>query len=685
MILGSWQCRAGWSGGSGDQSIFVCDSLVHKGSGEGLWSGGRWPGPRSSATKSPFEVQGPGAGLLSSTPALENLFDIALTACKYEPSHGLMITEPLGNPPGCRAELIELAMEGYDAASLVLCLDSHLETFSVRHGDSVPSLDFILNVHLGNHASHVHLFEGASKQILESRRLDWGGERAASFLQRLLQCKYPQVPPECRLSSIGQCRALLHGACYAAHDYHGLLSRMATREGLLDECVRLSPFHPQVIPQAAQKASNAAEEVSEKRRAQMARMQAAAAARRQALKEATQKQEEQHHQLAPFEEERADEEEEWHLLDHPDDTLTPEQIKAKRRLRLIRASAQARQRAREEAMARQAEEERRAADLETLRMSDLSAWRAKLYAERATLLARIRERQKKRAAHSDRRSAASVKRLRVIVAMASNEDDAELIQEKAKRPGSRKASKDDLKRRPSDEDSFGADDADWNVYHETAIENIEAETSALDTVDMATLDRIEGLLESRDGDHFASVLAEELTPRGFVSAFWNGPGDAANLNSSLFLCTERTRVVEVLFEPSIVGSDRAGLVEAVCAMLKNQHRPPAKVHLAFTGGWANQRGLPERIVQELASHLPQGTITNDRPSILANDHGSGLGAVKSARSIVRDRQEDLAKGTLHQSWYQEHGLERAANLAFISDPLAWQSLFGPAPEDSCHK
>jgi len=134
------------------------------------------------------------------------------------------------------------------------------------------------------------------------------------------------------------------------------------------------------------------------------------------------------------------------LLDLPDDELDEEQIKEKKRQRLMKAGYDARVRARAEKLKGQ---EERAAELkreEEERNRDPVKWVDGLRQSHQELSLKLRERKKRKAALNDRKSAASQARMKSITHLASDEKQGR------------------KRKKIANEDSFGANDEDWAVY-----------------------------------------------------------------------------------------------------------------------------------------------------------------------------------------------------------------------------
>lgn len=136
------------------------------------------------------------------------------------------------------------------------------------------------------------------------------------------------------------------------------------------------------------------------------------------------------------------------LVNIPDDQLDEIDKKEKRKQKLLKASYDARQRA------KKAKEEARLRDLELARIeeqkriNDPISWVAEIKQKRQQVIERLRQRKRLALELADRRSRASQLRMKSIANLAS---DAPITKRK---------------RKGNDEDTFGQDDDDWAIYRE---------------------------------------------------------------------------------------------------------------------------------------------------------------------------------------------------------------------------
>lgn len=240
------------------------------------------------------------------------------------------------------------------------------------------------------------------------------------------------------------------------------------------------------------------------------------------------------------------------LLELPDDQLTPEQVREKRRQRLLKNAADARERIRRAKEAAEAHREEQRQARQRRREEDFAGWRADLYEERRQLMTQLRERQKRKEALADRRSQAAVARLRTVVALVRDDGEGgggggegvgtgaigggtsafgedggaggETAAGRRRRRtaggggGTRKretASMTTAAMGAAEEESgFGDDDADWLVYRQISRSTDEDGRAVTGEDDEETLQKrlgeIEADLEQYDRDHFYEQVAHEM-------------------------------------------------------------------------------------------------------------------------------------------------------------------------------
>jgi actin-related protein 5 len=329
------------------------------------------------------------------------------------------------------------------------------------------------------------------------------------------------------------------------------------------------------------------------------------------------------------------------LLDVPDEQLDAEGLKQKRQQRLNKAGYDARMRAKAEKEAeRKRQEELQQADDEQ-RINNFDEWLEGKRRSRNELMERLKIQRRLKAELTDRKSLASQMRMKSIANLASDTPNGK-------------------KRKKNDDDTFGANDADWNIYKDivSTKEGAEIESEDDEERTIEALRKLEGILLIHDAafDESQSVDAAKDPSKSLIHAFLRGPtghfdhNDPAQIHQ-IHLNVERIRVPEVLFSPGIAGVDQAGLIEIASGILyRSRHQEQLIKDVFVTGGFASLEGLDTRIERELRAVLPAGAELHVRK---AKDVklDAWRGAAKWARETTR------SKSFLTKKAWEECGAE----------------------------
>ncbi|WVR03473.1 hypothetical protein IAU60_000464 [Kwoniella sp. DSM 27419] len=591
--------------------------------------------------------------------------------------HPVVMTERLANPLFSRAMTSELLFELYGAPSVTFGIDSLFAFSRQQHQDG-------LAISLGHQASTVIPVLGGKGILSRAKRIPWGGAHASELMLKLAQLKYPSFPVKV---TPPQATFMFRETCYFSSDYEEEIHSLAD-PAKLSEITRIVQF-PYNLPEVNEKSEAELAAAAERRREQGKRlqeMQARQRAEKLAVKineleeykllqseRPTMKKAEFLSRLAettPFEteaeldgwikktevevrkkqrkdmgiEEEPEEEPVFPLADRPDAELTEDEIKEKRRQRLMKAGWEARVRAREEKRKERErmEDERRKEEEE--REVNLTGWSAKLKEEQEAVITRIQERKKKRAQLGDRKSAASQSRMKSIAHLAAEEKTTK------------------KRKKGEDDDGFGMDDSDWAVYREIGgDEDSEAEED-----DQAALLSIESRLLQYDPtfDEEQTLLGRAEAKNKLINAFVRGglPGsqkfDAEDirLNHQLHLNVERIRVPETWFQPSMWGIDSAGLGEVsgwVLNGFEEEERRRLMQCIFVTGGGASIPGLLPRMRNTLTPILPFRA-----PLKIVSSLDGGDPRLEAWKGMAEwSRGEDAKAARVTRAEYDEYGGE----------------------------
>ncbi len=681
-------------------------------------------GVSKTSSRTPFESHL--SPVIVHTSSMERVLDHVFNGLGVKGDrvdHGVVMTEVIGNPQYSRNEGCELLFEGYGVPKAAFGIDA---CFSAAANNLDGTL---LIISIGNCATHIlPVVEG--KLIYESiERINYGGSTAADYLLRILQFKYPRFPTR---MTFQQAREAFHAACQVAEDYSKKVNQIISSDEALkgSNFVLQFPFTPTDVEQEAAK-QREREALALKRKEQAERLREKARAKKEAKLQAKKdhlanlqsiKQEyetlnkmpatkskkkrkmeedddedlsdesvdmeifdddngdgievleahgfrskadldsailESEKDLKAFENkiagvEEPREEPDYSLLDVPDNQLDEKGIAEKRKQRLMKSNAEARERLK---MAKEEAAEKEAAIMaasEQRRQDDFDCWLADLYQQRTSLIRRIKERKSQRQALVDRKSSVSGARLRAVVSLGL---EAETNKKKP-----------DNTNQPNEDDGFGADDSDWQIYRDIrGAADAEEDEDKQDERDTSKLMQIEEQLEKYDSSFYAVLakeLAESRTILDKLADPVNDHSDAAATSAQLHLNVERWRVPEALFQPSVLlGHDTAGLPDAIDQVLDGF---PSEIQAALSsnifvcGGTSTIPGLIPRLEKDLRSLRPI-----DHAVKLTRASDPLLDAWKGVASLS---MHDQSMPWITKSWYDEHGGGLLPSTTWYTNP-----------------
>ncbi|KAF9364568.1 Nuclear actin-protein involved in chromatin remodeling [Mortierella sp. NVP85] len=573
--------------------------------------------------------------------------------------HPIVMTEPVCVPLYSRSLMSELLFEAYQVPSVTYGIDS---LFSLYANGPERSRDGIV-VSAGHQFSHVIPVLDGKVHLEHVKRISYGGEPASEYMLKLMQMKYPTSPMK---MSTAQSETLLINHTYVAHDY---LEELASYEDpeVFKAKDRVIQF-PFTAPVVEEKSEEEQARLAAKRRDQGLRLQA------QAAKARLEKLVKREAELVEFNElrslrptlKKAEWTERLKSMGFKDETdldaaiktteaaikrarnkeldeeLSEADRKEKKKQRLLKASYDARMRAK----AAKAEEAAHQEELARLdaekREKDPQTWLAELHARRMELVDKIKAKKQLREQLSDRRSHASQLRMKSIAALASDN------------PPPKK------RRKGQDEDTFGQDDEDWMVYREI---HQSREDDSEDEEEATLLNDYEQQLLKYDPNFLEEHTMNAYTPKNsFLHYYTNGlgpydPAVGLSLEQTyqLHVNVERIRVPEILFQPGIIGLDQTGLVETIQDVLKRfdaQARQRLVENILVTGGMAQIPGLIDRLDNSIRSILP---FSQDKKLYQVRSAQHCLIDAWRGAAMVTRSSERLRKIAVTRQEYEEYG------------------------------
>ncbi|MBN3298111.1 ARP5 protein, partial [Amia calva] len=188
--------------------------------------------------------------------------------------HPVVLTEAPCNPLHCRQMMSELLFECYRVPRVAYGVDSLYSFYynNTQRALQAPHTGIVISS--GYHSSHILPVIEGRFDAQNCKRINVGGSHAASYLQRLLQLKYPGHLAAITLSRMEE---LLHEHSYTALHYQEDLEQWRCPEYYEREVHRLQlPFSPKLAGGSA-----SAEERQERRPQQLRRLQELNARRRE--------------------------------------------------------------------------------------------------------------------------------------------------------------------------------------------------------------------------------------------------------------------------------------------------------------------------------------------------------------------------------------------------------------------
>ncbi|XP_041861024.1 actin-related protein 5 [Melanotaenia boesemani] len=188
--------------------------------------------------------------------------------------HPVVLTEAPCNPLHCRQMMSELLFECYRVPFVSYGVDGLYSFYYNNTQQKLQSPHTGIVLSSGYHCSHILPVINGRLDGVNCKRVNVAGSQAASYLQRLMQLKYPGHLAAITLSRMEE---LLHEHSYTAVDYHEELEKWRSPEFYEREVHRMQlPFSGKLPGGGA-----SVEEQQERRAQQLRRLQEINARRRE--------------------------------------------------------------------------------------------------------------------------------------------------------------------------------------------------------------------------------------------------------------------------------------------------------------------------------------------------------------------------------------------------------------------
>ncbi|XBW38667.1 hypothetical protein QEN19_004255 [Hanseniaspora menglaensis] len=643
----------------------------------------------------------------------EILMDYILGGLTNEDNkNSILINEPLATLQQQRSNWYELLFESYNNVNEVTFGVDSLYAYYNLAGDSAFKKNGIV-INCGNSSSDVISILNGKPDFSNSQRLDISGDKLKTYLSRSLQLKYQSNFPDYQIEDI------FHKFSYTALDYKQEVNDMLNNVNILkkkDITIQLDYKEPEVVVKTDEQL-----QIEQKKKQQlgMKLQEQAKIKREEKLKEKqedylyyTDKLENEWADLpkldlireleaAGFEDEQdfkkymkslvssiekakkveeGDEEEEEEpeepdtsLIHIPDSELSPEQIKQKRAQKLQYAGFKARQLNKAEKIKRQQEIEEAVAKDIQWREQDLKSWLADKHKKLKAYLQSRKDKIQLKKELKDRKSAINQQKMKNLTSLVDEEtnDGAE---------GGRGANKRNrlavtLDNDPND--TFGANDKDWEVYNKQ--NDVLDDPVKIDEIlasEFKEIVKLEQLLLEFDlsfsVEHTLNHKLENTWRKSIMHRFLRGPNkynDTLKEHNQLHLNIERIKPMETLFNPYIQGVSQIGITD-ICRNIifgKRSRITDREVEICqnvyLTGGVSNTKNLKERVVKEFESWLPSGTKVNvhtsETPSLDCYNGMLAFSKSDDYKSSIITKKEYLENGS---DYFKPHVLGNALDF-----------------------
>lgn len=618
---------------------------------------------------------------------MEYILDFAfdrLGADQSPINHPVLITECACNPVHSRSKMAELLFETYGVPSIAFGVDA---AFSYKYNQKLGICDKDgLAISSGFTTSHVIPFINGEPVYEACCRTNVGGYHVTDYLKQLLSLKHPHHIARLTWEKVEDLK-MEH--CYITQDYASevrLFQKGAKEAEEKTRCWQLSwtptpveepPSEEEIARKAAlkERQGQRLREMAEAKRSSKINelenelkgleflihqlrhvnvndvssflaetgyvskqeIEAAIVKVTQSLRKAKGEQEEIE------EKSEISNTEKYTLIDVPDNMLTPEQIKEKKRQLFLKTTSEGRQRAKQKRFEEELERERRNKEDEQRRLENPELYMEQLRVKYKELSEKVdqRKRAKTNGNHvndnnvsggvgrGERLNAAQKERMRLLTTAAFD--------------------------RGKGEDTFGIKDEDWQLYKKMSKDNDDEDEGPNE--DEAELARIASRLREIDPTFF---------PKSEASSSGAEPPRFRPLTKEDFqilIGVERFRCPEILFHPNLIGVEQAGLDEMTGVSIqrlesRSQIAEELTKSILITGGSCLYPGMSERLEAGIRMIRPCGTpITITRASDAVLDAWRGAASFASTMHFPRqvfDKKDYYEKG---EDWLRHYKLK----------------------------
>ncbi|KAI3757952.1 hypothetical protein L6452_05496 [Arctium lappa] len=621
---------------------------------------------------------------------MEYILDFAfdrLGADQTPVNHPILITECACNPVQSRSKMAELLFETYGVPSIAFGVDA---AFSYKYNQQLGICDRDgLAICSGFTTSHVIPFINGEPAYEACCRTNVGGYHVTDYLKQLLSLKYPHHMSRLTWEKVEDLK-MEH--CYITPDYASevrLFQKGAKEAEEKTRCWQL-PWAPTPIEEPPSEEEIARKAALKERQGQRLRemaeakrsskinelenelkglefliqqlrhvngndipsflaetgyvskqeIEAAIVKVTQSLRKAKGEQDEIEEKPDPSTTEK------YTLIDIPDNMLTPEQLKEKKRQLFLKTTSEGRQRAKQKRFEEELERERRNKEDEQRRLENPELYMEQLRVKYRDLSEKVEQRKRLKTngnhanesnnvsggvGRGERLNAAQKERMRLLTTAAFD--------------------------RGKGEDTFGIKDEDWQLYKKMSKDNDDEDEGPNE--DEAELARVASRLREIDPTFF---------PKSEASSSGSEPPRFRPLTKEDFqilIGVERFRCPEILFHPNLIGVEQAGLEEMVGVSIRRLQQSRSEDikenitdSILITGGSCLYPGMSERVEAGIRMIRPCGSrIRVLRASDAVLDAWRGAASFASTMHFPRqvfNKKDYYEKG---EDWLRQYQLK----------------------------
>jgi len=473
-------------------------------------------------------------------------------------NHPLVMTEAPANPKSSRASMNELLFENYMLPKVSYGIDGLFSLYK-NQPNFAKNKTTAMVISFGFHTIHFMPVVDGKVDADNLRRLNVGGFHLTNFLHRGLQLKYSA---NANNITIGRAEEMMTDHCYVVKDFGPELRLWS------DVDYYQTNVHKMQLPYTvAPKPAPVDPEVLKQRRQEMAKrlVEMNAKKREEKLHEDEALLKTLHTCLDLLDQGYEDKVKRM-LAKHEITAKNVKELQAvvdKIKSRIEKAKTGSSIAPKKKEKSDEPEAKKRREDMNEDEKREFDSWLDEVKTKRNELVEKRSNRHFRKQQLSKRRTAASQERMRMISQLAKN---------------SKK------------EDTFGMNDDDWDVYNKVRKDQGDSDSEE----EQEKLAEYEAVLREHDPNFDSSEDKDEISRD---SPEWY----------QIHLATERLRVPEIYFQPSIIGCDQAGISETLDFILK-KYDEEISTNLAsnvfVTGAAAKLPGLLERISSDLISNRP---------------------------------------------------------------------------------